>query len=154
MPLNLLIQTIYQWASNHTFIAPGFNNLYKKNFVNIYTVGDHICADYIQDIQPGRLTFDSADILNTVLKSVCCDWLRCERIIMLVSCITFQYYCTPFFGVEKIFFFTAYDVKRSRSIASHQGVLCNRGHNLLPSKSCPWLRDCIAKMLVTIWPYC
>jgi len=26
-----LIKTVHQWASNHTFTAPGFNNLYKKN---------------------------------------------------------------------------------------------------------------------------
>ena len=68
-----LIQTVYQWASNHTFTAPGFNNLRKKNFVKVYTVDDHICAEFIQDIQLGRLTFDSADILNTVLHSLCCD---------------------------------------------------------------------------------
>jgi len=68
-----LIQTVYQWASNHTFTTPGFNNLRKKNFVKVYTVDDHICAEFIWDIQLGRLTFDSADILNTVLYSVCCD---------------------------------------------------------------------------------
>jgi len=65
-----LIQTVYQWASNRTFTAPGFNNLCKKNFVKVYTVDDHICAEFIRDIQLGRLTFDSADILNTVLYSV------------------------------------------------------------------------------------
>jgi len=57
--------------------GPSFNNLYKKNFIKIYTVDDHICAEYIRDIQLGGLTFDSADILNTVLNTVlyslCCD---------------------------------------------------------------------------------
>ena len=67
-----LIQTVYQWASNRTFTAPSFNNLYK-NFVKFYTVDDHICAEFIWDIQLGRLTFDSADILNTFLYSVYCD---------------------------------------------------------------------------------
>ena len=38
-----------------------------------YTVDDHISAEFIRDIQLGRLTFDSADILNTVLYSVVTD---------------------------------------------------------------------------------
>ena len=67
-----LIQTAYQWASNCTFTAPSFNNLYKKN-LKVYTVDDHICARFIRDIRLGRLTFHSAHILNTVLYSVCCD---------------------------------------------------------------------------------
>ena len=68
-----LIQTVCQWASNRTFTAPGFNNLCKKNFVKVYKVDDHICAEFIWDIQLGRLTFESADILNTVLYSVVTD---------------------------------------------------------------------------------
>ena len=80
-----LIQTIYQWASNHTFTAPAFNNLYK-NLVKVYTVDDHICAEYIRDIRLGRLTFDSADILNTSVLL----WLMCFKcVIALVSGIIY-----------------------------------------------------------------
>ena len=67
---SLHIQTIYQLSSSHAFTAPGFTNLYKQNFVKIYTTDDRICAEYIQDIQLGKLTFDSSDS-----SELCLLWL-------------------------------------------------------------------------------
>ena len=44
----------------------------SKNLLS-YSDNDLICGNYVRDIRLGNLVFDSVDIANSIVLSVCCD---------------------------------------------------------------------------------
>ena len=68
-----LVKDIYTWAIRSMYTTPGSNRLHQQLLKKQFSDTDHCCADYIRDIRLGSLTFESKDIMNTILTSVCCD---------------------------------------------------------------------------------
>ena len=68
-----LLRTVFQWSVEHMYTVHGFNLAHNTSYARLYTDTDKQCGDYIRDIRRGLLTFESLDVMKTVVYSICCD---------------------------------------------------------------------------------
>ena len=68
-----LIRHCFLSSSASVYTFTGFNSRYKYDFIKKYSNDDITCANFVRDIRLNLLLFDSVDITNSIMYSICCD---------------------------------------------------------------------------------
>ena len=79
---SVLVRNLFLWPATRPYTSYGFNIANKTKFTRSYSLSDQLCAKYVRDIRTGILFFDSHVIINSVLESICVDYINCILLFM------------------------------------------------------------------------
>ena len=70
---SILIRHCFLQASSLSYTFVGYNSRFGASTLKTYSSYDHVCADYVKDIRMRMFIFESVDIREFVLNSICTD---------------------------------------------------------------------------------
>ena len=68
-----LIRQCYSESSHLLYTPIGYNWRWKQNYRKNYSEDDLLCSSVVRDIRLQHLTFESTELSNSILYSICCD---------------------------------------------------------------------------------